>query len=58
MTQVIFKSSQIPERSRVVCLFEDHKEAKAYAKRMRSYLTPGEKHYYRMTYLVEKMKNN
>ena len=57
MTQVIFKSSQISGLSRIVCLFEDHKEAKAYAKRMRSYLTPGEKHYYKMTYLVEKMKS-
>jgi hypothetical protein len=31
---------------------EDKEGAKAYAKRMRSYLTQGEKEYYKMSYTV------
>ena len=41
---------------RVIRQFEDHNEAKDYAKRMRSYLSVGEKKHYGMTYKVVKVK--
>jgi hypothetical protein len=57
MTQVIRVGGSIgASQSRVVGEFENHEEAKAYAKSMRKYLTPGEKSYYGMSYVVKKVK--
>ena len=57
MTQVIRVGGSIgASQSRVVGEFENHEEAKAYAKRMRKYLSPGEKSYYGMSYVVKKVK--
>ena len=56
MTQVILKGGYIGTTNKVVKEFEDHEEAKAYAKLRRSLLSPGEKSYYRMSYTVKKIK--
>jgi len=56
MTQVIQKGGPIGSKSKVVKEFENHEEAKAYAKLRRSFLTPGEKGYYGMSYIVKKVK--
>jgi len=56
MTQVIQKGGYIGTTNKVVAEFEDHEEAKAYAKRRRAELSPGEKGYYGMSYLVKKVK--
>lgn len=42
-------------RGRLVATFDDANEAKEYAKRMKTYLTPGEKKYYMMSYKVVKL---
>lgn len=57
MTLVVALGGSIGSKQpRVIRQFEDHSEAKDYAKRMRSYLTVGEKKYYGMTYKVVKVK--
>lgn len=56
MTQVILKGGYIGATDKVVKEFENHEEAKAYAKLRRSFLSPGEKGYYGMTYIVKKIK--
>jgi hypothetical protein len=56
MTQVIQKGGSIGTTNKVVKEFENHEEAKAYAKLRRSYLSPGEKNYYGMSYTVKKIK--
>lgn len=56
MTQVILKGGYIGTADKVVKEFENHEEAKAYAKLRRSFLSPGEKGYYGMTYIVKKIK--
>ena len=56
MTQVIQKGGSIGSRDKVVKEFENHEEAKAYAKLRRSFLTPGEKSYYGMSFIVKKVK--
>lgn len=56
MTQVIQKGGYIGTTNKVVKEFENHEEAKAYAKSRRSSLSPGEKGYYGMSYLVKKLK--
>jgi hypothetical protein len=56
MTQVIQKGGAIGSRDKVVKEFENHEEAKAFAKLRRSFLTPGEKGYYGMSYIVKKVK--
>jgi hypothetical protein len=56
MTQVILKGGYIGAVNKVVAEFEIHEEAKAYAKRRRATLSPGEKSYYGMSYVVKKVK--
>ena len=56
MTQVIQKGGYIGSSNKVVGEFENHEEAKAYAKLKRSFLSPGEKGYYGMSYIVKKVK--
>jgi hypothetical protein len=56
MTQVIRIGGPIGSKIKVVKEFEDHEEAKAYAKLRRSFLSPGEKSYYGMAYIVKKVK--
>jgi hypothetical protein len=57
MTQVIRVGGSIgASQSRVVVEFKNHEQAKTYAKSMRKYLTPGEKSYYGMSYVVKKVK--
>jgi hypothetical protein len=57
MTLVVALGGSIgSNQPRVIREFEDHSEAKDYAKRMRSYLSVGEKKYYGMTYKVVKVK--
>jgi len=58
MTQVIQKGGYIGTISKVVAEFENHEEAKAYAKRRRAALSPGEKSYYGMSYTVKKITSN
>ena len=55
MTQVILKGGYIGKGNKVVAEFENHEEAKAYAKSRRSFLSPGEKSYYGMSYIVKKV---
>ena len=55
MTQVIQKGGYIGQSNKVVAEFEDHEEAKAYAKRRRKSLSPGERSYYKMGYIVKKI---
>ena len=55
MTQVIQKGGYIGTTNKVVKEFENHEEAKAYAKLRRSFLSPGEKSYYGMSYIVKKI---
>ena len=54
MTQVIQKGGYIGTVNKVVAEFENHEEAKSYAKRLRATLSPGEKSYYGMSYVVKK----
>jgi len=54
MTQVIQKGGRISEGGRVVKEFDDHEEAKQYAKQRRKHLTPGERHYYKYSFIVRK----
>jgi len=57
MTQVIQKGGRISEHdNRVVAEFEDHEEAKQYAKNRRKHLTPGERTYYKYSFIVKKVK--
>lgn len=57
MTQVIRKGGSIGEpASNVVAEFTDHNEAKRHAAQLRSYLSPGEKKYYGLSYTVKKVK--
>jgi len=56
MTQVIQKGGRIGEQGNVVATFENHEEAKQYAKNRRKHLTPGERHYYKYSYIVKKIK--
>jgi hypothetical protein len=57
MTLVVaFGGSVGSKQPRVIREFEDHSVAKDYAKRMRSYLSVGEKKFYGMTYKVVKVK--
>jgi hypothetical protein len=57
MTLVVALGGSIGSKQpRVIREFEDHNVAKDYAKRMRSYLSVGEKKYYSMTYKVVKVK--
>lgn len=56
MTQVIQKGGYIGTTNKVVAEFEDHEKAKAYAKSRRASLSPGEKSYYGMSYIVKKVK--
>ena len=56
MTQVIQKGGYIGTVNKVIKEFEDHEEAKAYAKSRRSFLSPGEKSYYGMSFIVKKVK--
>ena len=43
---------------RLVKTFDDKEEAKAYAAKRRKQLTPGEKSYYKMGYVVRPVKGN
>ena len=56
MTQVISIGGSIGSKNRVVKEFEDHNEAKLFAKSMRSHLSRGEREYYKMSYIVKKIK--
>ena len=56
MTQVIQKGGRIGEAGRVVKEFANHEEAKAYAKQRRKHLTPGERQYYKYSFVVKKVK--
>jgi len=56
MTQVILVGGSIGMVNKIVREFENHEEAKAYAKTRRSFLSPGEKSYYGMSYIVKKVK--
>jgi hypothetical protein len=56
MTQVIQKGGRISEQGNVVATFDNHEEAKLYAKNRRKHLTPGERHYYKYSYTVKKVK--
>jgi hypothetical protein len=57
MTQVIQKGGRISEHdNKVVAEFEDHEEAKQYAKNRRKHLTPGERTYYKYSFIVKKVK--
>jgi hypothetical protein len=56
MTQVIQKGGRISEHGKVVATFDDHELAKQYAKNRRKHLTPGERHYYKYSYTVKKVK--
>lgn len=56
MTQVIQKGGCIGTVNKVVAEFEDHEQAKSYAKRLRATLSPGEKSYYKMSYTVKIIK--
>ena len=56
MTQVIQKGGRISEYGKVVATFDDHELAKQYAKSRRKHLTPGERHYYKYSYTVKKVK--
>tara|TARA_B110000971_G_scaffold183664_1_gene191129 strand:- start:32 stop:202 length:171 start_codon:yes stop_codon:yes gene_type:complete len=56
MTQVISIGGSIGSKDRVVKEFENHDEAKFYAKLMRSHLSRGEREYYKMSYIVKKVK--
>jgi hypothetical protein len=56
MTQVIQKGGRICEHRGVVAEFEDHEEAKQYAKNRRKHLTPGERTYYKYSFVVKKVK--
>jgi hypothetical protein len=40
----------------VVATFDNHEEAKLYAKNRRKHLTPGERSYYNYTFIVKKVK--
>lgn len=55
MTQVIQKGGYIGTTNKVVAEFENHEEAKVYAKMRRKSLSPGEKSYYGMSYIVKKV---
>jgi hypothetical protein len=55
MTQVIQKGGRIGDSGRVVKEFACHEEAKAYAKQRRKQLTPGERHYYKYSFIVKKV---
>lgn len=55
MTQVIQKGGRIGEHGKVVAEFENHDEAKQYAKNRRKHLTPGEKQYYKYSFIVKKV---
>ena len=55
MTQVIRTGGSMGQFKVVLATFTNHEEAKAYAARMRSYLTPGEKSYYGIKYLTKKL---
>lgn len=57
MTQVIRTGGSIGmSNSCIVKVFENHEEAKELAKRLRNQLTPGEKSYYGIRYLIKKVK--
>tara|TARA_R110000796_G_scaffold227588_1_gene344362 strand:+ start:322 stop:492 length:171 start_codon:yes stop_codon:yes gene_type:complete len=56
MTQVISIGGSIGSKDRVVKEFENHDEAKLYAKSMRKHLSRGEREYYKMSYIVKKVK--
>jgi hypothetical protein len=57
MTQVIQNGGRISEYSgNVVATFENHEEAKKYAKDRRKHLTPGERQYYKYSFTVRKVK--
>ena len=56
MTQVISIGGSIGSKNRVVREFENHEEAKTFAKQMRSGLSRGEREYYKMSYIVKKVK--
>jgi hypothetical protein len=55
MTQVIQKGGRIGDTGRVVKEFENHEDAKAYAKQRRKQLTPGERQYYMYSFIVKKV---
>jgi hypothetical protein len=55
MTQIIQKGGRIGEHGKVVAEFENHEEAKQYAKDRRKHLTPGEKQYYKYSFIVKKV---
>lgn len=54
------QSDYVPQfKGRIVKTFDTAAEAKEYAKQRRSRLSPGEKSYYRMTYVVVRnLKSN
>ena len=56
MTQVIQKGGRISEYGKIVATFDSHEEAKQYAKNRRKHLTPEERHYYKYSYTVKKVK--
>ena len=56
MTQVIQKGGYIGSTNKVVAEFEDHEQAKQYAKQRRQGLTQGEKDYYGMNFIVKRIK--
>ena len=55
-TQVIQTGGRISERGNVVKEFEDHEEAKLYAKNRRKNLTHGERYYYKYSFKVKKIR--
>jgi hypothetical protein len=55
MYQVVFINGFIGGKDRVVEEFTDPDAAKEYAKRARKTLSPGERKYYKCTYLVKKV---
>lgn len=57
MTQVIKKGGRISEQGNVVATFENHEEAKKYAKDRRKHLTPGDRQYYKYSFTVRKVKD-
>ena len=56
MTIVIQKGGRINDQGRIVKEFEDHEEAKLYAKNRRKNLSPGERQYYKYSFIVKKIK--
>ena len=57
MTVVIQKGGRIGDNGKIVAEFENHEEAKQYAKNRRKFLTPGERKYYKYSFIVKKIKN-